>query len=129
MQNLCEAVDADTFKIPRESFKIKSFILQTNTADTKIYLNNETVSYLFQTLTTQQTDGEKYLYNHTNIFIYLQQFIELITLQSISRGDGVQNPVSVVGQAGEYVGHERLPAAVAPGGEAAHLQIVVFRGF
>ena len=58
MQNLCEAVDADTFKIPRERIKIKSFILQTNTADTKIHLNNETVSYLFQTFTT---DEEKYL--------------------------------------------------------------------
>ena len=52
MQNLCEAVDADTLKIPRERIKIKSFILHTNTADTKIHLNNETVSYLFQTLTT-----------------------------------------------------------------------------
>ena len=54
MQNLCEAVDADTFKILRERIKIKSFILQTNTVDTKIHLNNETVSYLFQTFTTSR---------------------------------------------------------------------------
>ena len=48
IQNLCEAVDADTFKIPKERIKIKSFILQTNTAEVKT-LNNETISYLFQT--------------------------------------------------------------------------------